>query len=215
MRSLAKRITQTVRCARALTSAGIQGFFSNHADLVVWLRPHLIEKLLFHDLAVFDGIESRFVHLYSLTLRRASLGRNLILEEDDETVTMRKRPSHLSTMNVMVLNPPLGLRPDGFNALDALGEVRIGYGFDADNIRRVECLDGLEVLALTAKIDEFTSDFESVHMLSRSSGLLSLPPQATFIPISLATHKERGRLISDVLAAGFSCKNCWTRPLDS
>src|SRR5215813_3119109 len=163
---------------RALVSAAVQRFFSKHADLVVWLRPHLIEKLLFHDLAVFDGIESRFVHLYSLTLRRASLGRNLILEEDDETVTMRKRPSHLSTVNVMVLNPPLGLRPDGLNALDALGEVRIGYGFDADNIRRVECLDGLEVLALTAKIDEFTSDFESVHMLSRSSGLLSSPPQS-------------------------------------
>src|SRR5215813_8131364 len=187
---------------RALVSAAVQRFFSKHADLVVWLRPHLIEKLLFHDLAVFDGIESRFVHLYSLTLRRASLGRNLILEEDDETVTMRKRPSHLSTVNVMVLNPPLGLRPDGLNALDALGEVRIGYGFDADNIRRVECLDGLEVLALTAKIDEFTSDFESVHMLSRSSGLLSSPPKQPSFRFSLATHKER-RLISHVFSGRF------------
>src|SRR5262249_31873080 len=188
---------------RALVSAAVQRFFSKHADLVVWLRPHLIEKLLFHDLAVFDGIESRFVHLYSLTLRRASLGRNLILEEDDETVTMRKRPSHLSTMNVMVLNPPLGLRPDGFNALDALGEVRIGYGFDADNTRRVECLDGLEILALTAKIDEFTSDFESVHMLSRSSALLSSPPPSNLHSDFLSPLIKSAGLYQMFSAAGF------------
>src|SRR5262252_5970191 len=184
MKSLATRITQMGRCNRE----------RSRDDLVVWLRPHLIEKLLFHDLAVFDCIKGRFVHLYSLTLHRAILRRDVVLEEDDKTVAMRKRPSHLSTVNVMVLNPPLGLFLDGFDALDTLGEVRIGYGFDADDIRRVECLDGLEVLALTAKIDEFTSDFEGVHILSRSSGLLSSLPEQPSFRFSLAPHEHSDRL---------------------
>src|SRR5262245_57082851 len=53
---------------------------------VVWLRPHLIEKLLFHDPAACDGIESRFLHLYPLTLHRAIFGCDVILEEDNKTV---------------------------------------------------------------------------------------------------------------------------------
>src|SRR6266516_2268538 len=97
----------------------------------------MIEKLFLHDFTVGNRVQSRFVHLHPLALHWAIFWCDVILEVHDETVAMGKRSFDFSAVDLVILNPPLELTPDGGDAIHALGKPWVGHGFDADDVGRI------------------------------------------------------------------------------
>src|SRR5207247_4879526 len=62
---------------------------------------------------------------------------DVILEVHDETVAMGKRSFDFSAVDLVILDPPLELTPDGGDAIHALGKPWVGHGFDADDVGRI------------------------------------------------------------------------------
>src|SRR5262245_18569275 len=71
--------------------------------------PHVIEKLFLRNLSVLDGVHSAFFDGHSLARHGAGFAGDVVIEEDDEAITVRERTVSVGAMDLVILFPPLVL----------------------------------------------------------------------------------------------------------
>jgi hypothetical protein len=91
------------------------------------------------------------------------LGSDVILESHDEAVAMGKRSFGYVAMDFVIVHPPLILSLDLRDPPLGLFHARHGTGFDALDIRGMESIDRLLILALPAQCCHFFSDVYGRH----------------------------------------------------
>src|SRR5579884_4045066 len=128
---------------------------------------HAVEEFFLNDLAVFDGIESRFVEVHPLACHRTGFGGNVVLKTHDEAVAMWPWPFHFALVHSVVFLPPLVLRLYGGNAFLPSGSRGACLRFDAHDFRAVQGTDCFRFLAFATKLNQLLSYFQSTaHICS-------------------------------------------------
>src|SRR5689334_4603924 len=101
------------------------------------LSAHTIEELFLNDLPVFDCIKAGFVKGDALARHWTSFGCDIVLEANDEPVTIWPRTLYFALVHGVVFLKPLAFYFYGSNTFLTRRSRRACLWFDAHDFRAV------------------------------------------------------------------------------
>ena len=131
------------------------------------LSAHAVEEFFLNDFALFYGIQSGFVEVHPLACHWTRFGGDVVLEANDEAVSMRPWTFHFAPVHIVVFLKPLALCLYGGNSFLPSGAGWASLWFDADDLRALERIDSFRFFAFATQLDQLLSYFQcAAHVCS-------------------------------------------------